>query len=513
MNHFKKYYLHLLAVTQRPLVAYGVGLFIILFFTTLYILLVLNKYWQFDYFYPDNYFFGHALWEMAQFRAPIVEHQMLGTINIFGDHFHPVIYFFSILLMIFQRQEAILVGMCVLYGASAIFAMMVGFKLLKEKYLTWALLVAYFMYLGTQNAMIYGFHEINFMPFFFFMMLYAFFYKKEKFYWISFAFLLLTKESMAVISLSWGIFIFLAYPKERKRALLTMGLSVFYYILVAKFVIPYFSGGKFLYSNIDKPPTNPVEFINKFIDPPEKIQTFVVSTVSFGLLPILNIAALPLVLQDFFVRYLFAIPGNVQYTLSFHYGVALAPLLFFSSVYTLFKIDQSKKLKKLTPFLFPLLAIGILIINVYFNRFYHMKGPIVSTLIPDFYKGTTNNVFLWNVINKTPTDGSIMTMNHFGYIFSKQKTYLFNKDMCSVRRMEPDYIVFDIRDQQNPNYFFPVGEEEFRKLTKIFLERKHEYDVYYNQGDQYILKKKPGLKLPQCNMYGKYDYNDPVPTP
>ena len=82
-----------------------------------------------------------------------------------------------------------------------------------------------------------------------------------------------------------------------------------------------------------------------------------------------------------------------------------------------------------------------------------------------------------------------------------------------MRSYEPDYIVFDLRDQQNPNYFFPVGEEKFRKHTEIFLSRKHEYDVYHKQGEQYILKKKPGLKLTQCDMHGKYDYADPIISP
>lgn len=476
---------------------------IIVSFTGLYLLLVLHKYWQLEYFYPDNYFFSHALWQVAQGKTPIVFHQMLGEINILGDHFHPVIFFMSLLLAVFGRQEVVLITMCVLYGLSAVFAVLVADKLIQRKYVIWGLLIAYFLYLGTQNAMIYGFHEINFMPLFFFMTLYGWYYDKKIIFWSSFALLLLTKESIAIVTVSLAVFFWLAYPQRRKTALTMIILSIGYFFIISRFVIPYFNGGQFLYSTIDKPPRNLPEVWQKLVDPPEKIQTFWVSMLTFGLLPLANIFTLLLVLQDFLVRYFLAIPGNVQYTLGFHYGVALAPILFFSSVFSFHQLEHFKKFTKLITPLSLLFTIGLMVINLYFNRFYSLKGPLVSTFIPDFYKGTSNNAFMWQLIKHVPTDGSIMTMNHLGYIFARQKAVLFNKDMCTVRRIQPDYIVFDLREGQNPNNYFPVGQADFANLTKTLLARPHEYAITYQQGDQYILKRK--IPLTQCDKYGKYE--------
>ena len=105
----------------------GVG--IIILFTLSYILLTLNRYWQFEYFFTDNVYFDTALWKVASGLAPIVRHSALGQINILGDHFHPTIFLFSLLYLITSQQEIVFVGMSVVYGLGAIIGLAIGFKL------------------------------------------------------------------------------------------------------------------------------------------------------------------------------------------------------------------------------------------------------------------------------------------------------------------------------------------------------------------------------------------------
>lgn len=473
---------------SRPSTHFWIGISIILFFTISYIVLMLNKYWQFEYFAVDNVYFDTALWKMAHFQAPIVAHPVLGKTNIFGDHFHPVIFLISILYIFTSKQEIVFIAMGVLYGLSAVLAMLIGFKLIKSRFVTYALLTAYFLYIGTQNALIYGFHEINFVPLFFFFLVYTIIFEKWRLYWLALALLLLTKESMMFLTIPLSFFMFFAYPKKRTLAVVTSVISCIYYLFITHYVIPHLSAsGGFLYGSDIDYPNNIAHFFHLMTTPPEKVETFVVSVLTFGLLPLLNPLTLPLVLQDFVVRYIIAIPGNVQYTLFFHYNLGLAPLLLFSSIWSIHTFQTNKYLNA-TQKLLPVFGIIVLLFSFYFYRFYGKRGPLLLVFNKAFYQTTTNNSFLWKLVKKTPQDGSVMTQNHLEYIFAHQGVFPLTSDSKLLKKEDPKYIVVDLRQGQNPNNYFPIDEAQTKELIQTLLEKKV-YSIYFQEGTMYILKK------------------------
>lgn len=468
----------------NPKVQYGIGFFIIIFFTISYLLLTLNKYWQFEYFSVDNVYFDTALWKVAHGMAPLVRHPILGMINILGDHFHPTIFIFSLLYRIFPYREIIFLGMSVAYGVSAVFAMLTSFKLIKSRFITYALLLAYFLYIGTGNAMIYGFHEVNLVPLFFFMTIYGVFFEKRIFYWISFGLLLLTKESLAPLGCMLGLFLLVSIKGKRITGLITIGVSIVYYFLATHVFIPYFSK-EFLYSHIDTT-TDIHAIITRLTVPPEKIQTFWVSMASFGWLPLFSLAAVPMVLQDLIIRYLFALIGNVQYTLWFHYNIGLAPLLFFASIWAIVLLQ---KIKKLHTYLF-LIGIWVILSTLYFFHFYSLKSPLWLVYNKTFYQVTKNNQFLWTLVNKTPIDGGrIMTENNLAYPLDRSDVYLLENDPKKLAAIDPKYIVFDDRPGQNPNNFFPLTQEQAYAFFTL-LKTNPKYHTYFHQGSLYIFAKQ-----------------------
>jgi uncharacterized membrane protein len=471
---------------EMPKVQVGLGLVMVTFFTILYALLMLHRYWQFEYFFVDNVFFHSALWKMSRFEAPIVYHRVLGDINIFGDHFHPIIVFGAFLLMIIPSNEVIFVAMAVLYGLGAVFGLLIGLKLVKNPFLVYALLLAYFLYLGTQNAMIFGFHEINFVPPFLLMALYGFVTQKRGWYWLGITLLLLTKESAAVIVVGVAFFIALADRTRWKLALVTLLLAVGYYLLVTKQVIPYFSHGRFLYQAIAIP-SSVSDAITKLTVPAEKVETFNVSVASFAVLPLLNLATLPLLLQDFLVRYLFSIPGNVQYSLTYHYGVATAPLLLFSSLWSV-AFWQKKIPVRVQKYLWPMVTVVVTLTTLFFHRGFRIKGPLTMTLNPEFYRITQRNAFLWQLVEQVPNDGRIMAQNHLGLPLSHLDVYMLPRHREDLDTFQPRYLVYDIRDGQNPNNYFPSTETEFLQLVETLLA-SGEYRVRYHQDSMYILER------------------------
>jgi uncharacterized membrane protein len=486
MKKLQKFY-------SLPKVQWGIGLSIILFFTISYILLLLNKYWQFEFFSVDNVYFDTALWKLAHFKNPIVDHAVMGRISIFGDHFHPVILLFAALYWFTDKQEVILIAMSVVFGLSAILAMQISFKLIKSRFITYVLLIAYFMYLGTQHAFLAGFHELNFMPFFFFLLMFSIINNHWRFYWVALFLFLFVNESMIFITITLSFFIFFALKNRKKEAIITVLISCVYYYVISHYVIPAFSH-RFLYSQIDLPNDIP-DWLHHFVYPPEKKETFIVSLSTFAFLPLLNPFTLPLVLQDFFVRYIFEISGNVQYTLYYHYNLALVPLLYFSTVWTIKQFQEMKKLKKYVKFL-PLLGVIILLSTIYFHRLYKQRGPLLLVTNPAFYQTTKDNAFEWEFVKKIPRDGTIMTQNHLAYIFAHQGAYLMPDkyhyfDEYHVEHFTPvkqEYIAVDLREGQNPNNYFPLGEGGTKEMIQDLVAKK-QYKIIYHKDAEYILKK------------------------
>lgn len=427
--------------------------------------------------------FHHALWSVASLKEPLVDHLLLGRINIFGDHFHPIVFVLSLPMAIFQRNEVVFITMALSLGIGAYFNLLTGFKLVKSRVIIYALLFAYFLYLGIQNAFIFGFHELNLVPLFFPMMLYAYFYEKKSLYWISFILLLLTKEALIGLFIGWGLFLLMTGKKSRKLGLIAIVLPILYFILVTNIVIPHFSG-TFVHGNVSLP-HSPSELLTRLTTPQEKISTFWVSMTTFCFLPLLNPFTLPLVLQDILTRYLSGVYSNVLYTLTFHYGLGLAPLLFFSSLWSIKRIEEKYK-NKLILLIFSLV---IIFSTVYFHLFWQGRGPLQLVFIPDFYKITTDNSSVWEFIQHVPKDGKIVTQNHLGLPLSDRDVYQFPQTIEGLIKLNPDYIIYDNGEDQSPANYIPLQPKEkfFAMMDEIYKTGR--YRVYFNQNHLYILKR------------------------
>lgn len=258
-----------------------------------------------------------------------------------------------------------------------------------------------------------------------------------------------------------------------------------YFFTITKIVMPFFSINN-LYIQTTILPHNLSDYIKQLTSPHEKITTFFISMLSFGLLPLLNIASLPLVIQDFFIRYAFNIQGNNQYSIFFHYGIASASYLVFASVWTIHVIEQ----KKAPKILINTFAILIVCTSIFFHLFYQGRGPLQQVfIIPDFYKITKDNAFIWELINHTPKNGIIITMNHLGFPLSDRNVFQFPRDYNNLNSIKPDYIVYDKRQEQSSANIIPFSSfEEFITFINK-LESDKRYSIYFKKGSLVILQR------------------------
>ena len=163
-----------------------------------------------------------------------------------------------------------------------------------------------------------------------------------------------------------------------------------------------------------------------------------------------------------------------------HYSALLAVIMAVSSAYGLKYLKSKIKNQKL----FNILLLVIIFNSLFLYRFI-LHSPFALAYNPAFYKHTTDFKFLDDLVSKVPKDASVMTQNNIASHFTHQEVYYLR---MNYKKFNPDYIVIDAREGQNPNNFF--GERNFD--VKAFLQKISKdkcYKAVFKTKYQFIFKK------------------------
>ena len=482
---------------KKSLLSYFRSRLIILIITSIYslliLLLVVNRFWQFEAFYYNQGYYESSVWNISRFKPPIVDHQALGRVNIFADHFIPSIFLLSPLYWFTKSYLTTPVAVSIGVGISVLIAYEIASKLIRSRFLTFSLLFAYMFFVGLQNALITFLDPIVLMTPFLMFLFWTILNDKIKLFYPIFLINLGFKETVASLGLTLGIFLFFYKKSWKKHGLKIILISITYALLVTRLIIPRFAPS----SNFFYEPNWILvlkEFLPRFFFPLIKTQTIFASLAAFGFLPLFIPFFLPLILQDFILRFVVVYQSALRWDLGLHYNANLAVLLFVGSVLSVHKLQDYKFFKKV----YIPLAIFIIFITIIFHRFvYH--GPFGLLYNPEFYKHTGRQQFMWDFINKIPKEGKIMTQSNLAVFFTHEDLYII-RDCQKINRYKPDVIAFDIRSGQNPNNLFPTDEKTLRELTKI-LDNQSGYSKLFDDGSRYIYTKRKDkevvIKCPQ----------------
>jgi uncharacterized membrane protein len=436
----------------------------------------LNRFWQYETFYYDFGIFDQAIWKVSQFKAPIIEHLVVGGKWIFADHFSPSIFLVSPFYWITTRSEVILVAQAIIVGLSGLVLYRIGKHVLKSNFLALTILICYFLFSGLQNAVIFDFHELTIATLPLMLIFWAILKKKIKLY---FLFLIITlgfKESFFATGIGIGMVLFFLRKEWRKIALFTIIISVIWGIVSINVIIPAFSGKEYFYK-----PTLSNGILNKIgdlVDSPVKIRTLFYSFLSFGFLPILSPAFFPLILQDYMLRFLPA-GYETRWDLGLHYNAQSAVILAMAAIFGLRNLMNIKRFSKLVPFL----GIILIIISFILYRFI-LRGPFALAYNPAFYSHTKDLVFLDNLVKKIPANSSIMTQNNLAVRFTHQQVWILRDD---YEIQKPEYILIDNRRGQNANDFFASPGNISSIINALMGDRN--YNLIYNSQEQFIFKR------------------------
>ena len=439
-------------------------------FALAFSLININRLWQYELGYYDFGMFAVPIWKISRLQPPIIDHILVsGKIN-FADHFNPSIFLLSPLHWFTSKLEILLIAQSILLGASGIALFIIAKKLLKNSFLALAVLVSYFSFTGLQNAAYSDLHELTIAAFFLMMTYWCVFTGRKKSYLLFLIVTLGFKESLFQLGLGLSIFLFFYNPNWRRIAIFTAVYSLIYGY-AAMSVIKFLNGGHYYYAY----ETSPQKILNNLIFPTIKLKTLFWSFASFSGLPLFTPSLWPLYIFHYAHRFL--TEGSTRWDLGLHYNAEVAPSLAIGTVLGLKKIQTkiSAKLIQLSGII--IIGIGLFLYRVIFH------GPLGLAYNMAFYGHTNDFVFLDKLIENVPEQGSVAAQNNLTPSFFHREIYIL-RDNYNLH--DPDLIVIDARDGQNPNNY--LGIKDIKKLVdKIKADKK--YRTLYEEGDQYIFKK------------------------
>lgn len=451
----------------------------IIFYTIIALIVSLNRFWQSQVFFFDFGIFDSAIWSVSRFQAPMVDHFYTSDqkVNILGTHFYPGIFLLSPLYWFTDKSEVLLIVQSLSVGIAAFFAFDIARNQIKNKFAILALIIAFLGYQGMQNALISEFHEATIAVLPLTIIFWSLFKKKWTTFFLAFFILLSLKESFALLGIILGFYIFYRV-KNRKIGIIISLISIIWAVTTIKFVIPWFAGGSYLYVPQDTF-TSATDVLNIFFSPPMKMQTVLYTFLTFGFLPLMDLAILPLIFESFLER--FILDGSTRWDLGMHYNSPLSPLMFIGALYA-FKLAEKKKFPQI---LIAVYAIFIIITIVFLHRFW-LRGPLQLAFNPAFYAQNQSVKYLADFSKQFPKSGVIMTQNDIAARLSHYDVYLLRENYI---KLDPDYVILNLTPGQNGNSYHPIGLDKTLKLKNMLINDS-KYDLKKYGEELYIFAKK-----------------------
>ncbi len=443
-------------------------------------ILVLLRFRQFEAYYFDHGLYDRAIWQVAHFQAPFIDHHFTnGPLLQLGDHFTPSMYLFSPVYWFTSSYEALLMINNLLVVLSAFVIFLIAKRHIKKSLMVFAIIFAYTMFVGMQNALISNFHPEISALFPLSLVFYFMDKRKWRWFWVFLIIMLGFKETFVALTVCLGIYLWL--KKDKKQGICVIIFAVLYYFFIVKLIIPRLINHPYYYPlNIKS--LNPIYLLGQFFAPEIKIRTLFISFATFSFLPMINLPFLPIVIQDYFLR--FVIDGSPsRIDLGLHYNAIPDLLMAVSSIYAVTVLSKIKNYQRFIN----LHAIAIVLLVSFYQ--YKLHGPLGLTYNPVFYTQTKNLDFLRVFVAKIPKDKSlVMTQNNL----AAQMTHETNVMLLRLNyfRWMPDVIAIDVRDGQSANNYWPLPPEHFTKLYQILEHDPNYQKVSVTKNQIYYLKKK-----------------------
>ncbi len=459
-------------------------LLITIAYTAVILVLLINRFWQYEVFYYDHGYTESALYQASKFQMPLWDRE--GRAYAFVDHFYPsALLLYSPFFWFFDSYLTTVVIFSILMGITPFIGYEIGVALKLKKFIVYALVFAFMFFIGFQNTIIFFVKDVSSsVPFL--MLLFLVLVKRQKLLYFMLIFITLGfRENLAITIFALGIYIFIFEKDWRKEGLYTVIIGIFYALLVTKLIVPYF-----IFKSFNRPSPYMFEpdfgpsltyLITAFFDTVQKRETIFISFLNFGFLPLIHPLGWLMAVQDFAQRFVLQGGTPLRTGLNVYYSATLSVLFFVSSLLTLQKLQR-----KLSDKAQYLIALFIVLTVIFLHRFvYH--GPLGLIYNPDFLKITKNMTFMNEYVNKIPRTGKIMVQNNLAVRFTHDDYYILSSEKY-FQKIKPDVIALDFRPGQNINNYWPMTEEKMKNLSAL-IKNNPDYEPVFEEEYRYIFIK------------------------
>lgn len=408
-------------------------------------LISINRFYQFDTFYYDFGIFDQAIWKVAHFRAPIIDHHNVGGNWIFGDHFNPALFLLSPLYWLTSKQEIIFIAQSVMASMAGYVLYLSSLRLTKNSFASLVVQICFYLFAGLQNAILTDFHEVTIATLPLSLMIYALVTDNKKLYGFSTIWFMLYKESSFLIASGLHLYGFITKSSWRTYLAILGSACIGYSYLAMKVFIPYFSG-RFQYNVLLGQTFSSA--LSQLYNPVIKQKTVIDSLNSFSFTGLFT----PLLWPTYLLHYAgrFWSEAGTRWDIGMHYNAEIAPVYAFSMM--LF-------IKKISSYSYKIIYVvaSLFVVNALYMNYFKLKRPFFMGINPALYKASARTVDIRKFIQELPEGPTIMAQNSLAAHLSHKNLRLMRDN---YKLYNPDYIFFDTNPDQNGNNWFGLNNKD-----------------------------------------------------
>ena len=310
--------------------------------SALFMTITFNLHLHFNTHTFDLGIYDRTAWFYGRFQFGYFEN--IVNMKKMADHFEPILMIPGLFYWIFKTPYILLAFEAIVVAFGFLPVYLIAKKLLKSRIAAIFMGMGFVFFMGVLKAVEFPVHPGTYLATFYGFMLYFALEKKFKWYYLFLLLALFSKESAALHLFYIGFFL-TVFLKEKKHGLITMATGVLWYVLIIKMIMPELNGGQpyvhGVFSNISNDPKelikfivlHPIDTLQIMFDQPVKAQTFWLTLASSGFLVLLSPVFILLVFPMLFERLVTEHSGMI--TMQFHYGIPIAIMLFFSTIWSI----------------------------------------------------------------------------------------------------------------------------------------------------------------------------------
>ncbi len=425
----------------------------------------------------DLGWFDQVIWNLSNFDG---FYSTFATNNThLAHHFQPILFLIAPIYWVFDNISSLFFLEPLIYSLGALPIFWFARDYLKDKFIALGFALSYLFFIGGQYALDYTFHpEIFAVP----LIAFAFYFLYKKKYLLHYIFIFLalfTKENISIYIIFISLFS-LFFDVNKKVVMVDILVSVIWFTLSTKLIIPLFNPGGYPWLNFSNFGNNfyeigtnmlfnPLHTLNIFFGSNLKIETLLRVFTSSGMIPLFSpislIAAAPALIEQFLSS------RSTQWDIIYHYSVNFAVPLTLSSIFVV-KLIKKRLVK------FPIYeTVAFFLVLVVLIESIYLRSSLLQIFRKELWQIREESRTMQEIISTDiGNDASVSFTENLGpHLTHRKESRLLTEDPNT------EYVVIS-----KAHGFWPYSEEELDNIIQKIKE-KQEYRLERSEHDGKIL--------------------------